>query len=101
MSAPTRRAPTVLSLEDVERFQLDGYLIMKGAFSREHALAMQDEIWSELKEEFGIDRADRSTWTTTRHGARGESLPGFELCRLPSGTVHFAPPERLRRAHHN
>ncbi len=55
-------APTTLSAAEIRRFHDDGYLIVRGAFSPDDALAMQDEWWSELAEAHGIRRDDRATW---------------------------------------
>jgi hypothetical protein len=54
---------TVLSPEDVACFKQHGYVYLPKAFSRADALAIQDSIWSQMREQ-GIDRNDRSTWPT-------------------------------------
>ena len=58
----TPRAPAVLSPEELEFFRQSGYVRIPQAFPHEAALALQDELWTELSEEHGIEREDRSTW---------------------------------------
>ncbi|MGH9222801.1 MAG: phytanoyl-CoA dioxygenase [Acidimicrobiales bacterium] len=50
----------VLSGEEVERFVADGFEHLEGAFDRETAAACVDELWAAS----GIDRHDRSAWTS-------------------------------------
>src|SRR2546427_693666 len=57
-----QRVPTTLSSTDIEQFELDGFVVVKGAFAREDADAMQDAWWRELCDLYGIRRDDRSTW---------------------------------------
>jgi hypothetical protein len=54
--------PTTLSPAEIQRFENDGYVIVRGAFPYGDALAMQDEWWSELARAHGVLREDRSTW---------------------------------------
>ncbi len=70
MSAETDRAASVLSAEELDSFWRHGFLYMKEAFPRELALALQDEVWSEIEEEHGIVRSDPGTWTTPAHSPR-------------------------------
>jgi hypothetical protein len=58
--------PTTLSQEQIRHFQDHGYVVAKGAFAPEDALAMQHEWWLELAEVYGIARDDRSTWRQPR-----------------------------------
>jgi hypothetical protein len=51
----------VLSSEDLAHFEQHGYVRVPEAFARTDALAIQDVIWSQMREQ-GIDRYDRSTW---------------------------------------
>jgi hypothetical protein len=51
-----------LSPEDLAGFEQHGYVRLPEAFSRTDALAIQDFIWSQMREQ-AIDRYDRSTWT--------------------------------------
>lgn len=52
-----------LTKEQLDFFSDKGYVVVKGAFAREDALGAQQYLWGKLKEKFGIDQADRSTWT--------------------------------------
>lgn len=52
----------VLSESDLAAFAARGYVVVHGAFSSESALAMQETMWDELREGFGIERNDRDTW---------------------------------------
>jgi hypothetical protein len=54
-----------LTSSDIRRFERDGYLVVKEAFSPADALAMERRWWSELEETRGIRRDDRSTWRQT------------------------------------
>ena len=47
---------------DIERFERDGYVVVKQAFRRADALAMEARWWAELEAAHGIRRGDRSTW---------------------------------------
>ena len=62
MASETKRAPTVLSLGELESFRQHGYVRLNAAFPREAALALQDEIWTEIGADHGILRDDPSTW---------------------------------------
>ena len=48
---------TVLSPKDVACFEQHGYVYLPKAFSRADALAIQEAIWSQMREQ-GIDRND-------------------------------------------
>jgi hypothetical protein len=61
---------TVLSPAEVAAFEDRGYVGLPRAFPEEAALAMQQSMWRELNEEFGIERDDRSTWRTPPHDLR-------------------------------
>ena len=54
--------PATLAPEQIRAFEADGYVVLRGAFAREDALAMQEEWWAELAELYGIARDDPSTW---------------------------------------
>jgi hypothetical protein len=53
--------PATLSTAEIEGFHQDGYVVVRGAFARADALAMQDEWWGELEAAYGIGR-DPATW---------------------------------------
>jgi hypothetical protein len=53
---------TTLTSSDVHRFERDGYVVVRQAFSPADALAMERRWWSELEDTHGIRRDDRSSW---------------------------------------
>jgi hypothetical protein len=53
---------TTLTSADIERFERDGYVTVRQAFSRADGLAMERQWWRELEDAHGIRRDDRSTW---------------------------------------
>jgi hypothetical protein len=61
---------TVLSAEQVAAFEKHGHLRLREAFSREVAVQLQQRMWAELREDFGIDRDDRTTWYQPRRSLR-------------------------------
>ena len=82
--------PTTLSAEEMERFHRDGYVVVRGAFPRDDALAMQDEWWAELEEAHGIRRDDRSTWRPIRGDlkrAKHSPVQGKILCPCVHGVI--------------
>lgn len=52
----------ILTSADIQRFERDGYLVVRQAFSRADGLAMERQWWRELEEAHGIRRDDRSSW---------------------------------------
>jgi hypothetical protein len=53
---------TTLTAADIQRFERDGYVVVRQAFSRADALAMERRWWSELENKHGIHPGDRSGW---------------------------------------
>ena len=53
---------TTLTSADIGRFERDGYVVVRQAFSRTDALAMERQWWRELEDTYGIRRDDRSSW---------------------------------------
>ena len=51
-----------LTGSDLERFERDGYLVVRRAFARADGLAMEREWWRELAEAHGIRRDDPGSW---------------------------------------
>ncbi|HEY1620043.1 MAG TPA: hypothetical protein VGG25_20635 [Streptosporangiaceae bacterium] len=51
-----------LSSADIERFERDGYFVVRQAFSRADGLVMERRWWQELEEAYQISPGDRSTW---------------------------------------
>ena len=53
---------TTLTSSDIQRFERDGYVLVRQAFSPADALSMEGRWWSELEVAHGIRRDDRSSW---------------------------------------
>ena len=53
---------TALTSSDIQRFERDGYLVVRQAFSRADGLAMEQGWWRELEDTHGIRRDDPSSW---------------------------------------
>ena len=53
---------TTLTSADIQRFERDGYVVVRQAFSRADGLAMERLWWRELEGTHGIRRDDRSSW---------------------------------------
>lgn len=49
----------VFSESEIEQFMADGYVMLRGAFSRDAAKNVRDELWKIV----GLDPDDSSTWT--------------------------------------
>lgn len=53
---------TTLTSSDIHRFERDGYVVVRQAFSPADALAMERRWWSELEGTHGVRRDDRTSW---------------------------------------
>jgi hypothetical protein len=53
---------TTLTAADVQRFERDGYLVVRQAFSNADGLAMERQWWRELEDTHRIHRDDQSSW---------------------------------------
>jgi hypothetical protein len=53
---------TTLTSADIQRFERDGYVVVRQAFSRADGLAMEGQWWRELEGTHGIRRDDCSSW---------------------------------------
>jgi hypothetical protein len=53
---------TTLTSSDVQRFERDGYVVVRQAFSRADGVAMERQWWRELEDTHGMRCDDRSTW---------------------------------------
>jgi hypothetical protein len=53
---------TARTAADIRRFERDGYLVVRQAFSRADGLAMERRWWRELEDAHGIRPGDRSSW---------------------------------------
>lgn len=58
-----------LSTAQIEFFNTKGYIHCKEVFPREVALTMQEEIWQELEETFGINK-NPETWRVPPHSPK-------------------------------
>ncbi|NHN35394.1 hypothetical protein [Paenibacillus agricola] len=56
----------VLTDAQVQHFIEKGWVKLEQAFPRENALAAQDVVWNYFKQQFGMDKHDRSTWKKPR-----------------------------------
>jgi len=56
----------MLNAQELAVFARDGIVKVPSAFSADDAARMRDVLWAELATRHGIDRDDRSTWTTVR-----------------------------------
>jgi hypothetical protein len=53
---------TTLTSSDIQRFERDGYVVVRQAFWRADGLAMERQWWRELDDTHGIRPDDRSSW---------------------------------------
>jgi hypothetical protein len=56
---------TTLTPSDIQRFERDGYVVVRQAFARADGHAMERRWWRELADTHGIRADDRSTWRRT------------------------------------
>lgn len=60
-----------LTQTELQQFDRDGFVVLREAFVRADADAMQDAWWRELFDLYGIKRDDRSTWHQPARDLRG------------------------------
>jgi hypothetical protein len=53
----------MLTTEQRQAFDAQGFVRLPGAFSRTEALAMEAQVWAVLGEKYGARRTDPETWT--------------------------------------
>jgi hypothetical protein len=53
---------TTLTSSDIQRFERDGYVVVRQAFSRADGVAMERRWWSELEDAHNIRPGDRASW---------------------------------------
>jgi hypothetical protein len=58
--------PTTLTSAEIQRFERDGYVVVRQAFSRADGLAMERQWWQELEDAHDIRPDDRSSWRQIR-----------------------------------
>ena len=51
-----------LTESQMATFEHTGYLRLPQAFAPAAAIQIQEQMWAELREDFGIDRDNRATW---------------------------------------
>jgi hypothetical protein len=56
----------MLTAEQLRVFERDGIVKVPGAFGVDDAARMREVLWAELAKRHGMERDDRSTWTTVR-----------------------------------
>jgi hypothetical protein len=57
---------TTLTSSDMQRFERDGFVVVRQAFARADGLAMERRWWQELEDTHDIRRDDRSSWRQIR-----------------------------------
>ena len=57
---------TTLTSAEIERFERDGYVVVRQAFSRADGLVMERQWWRELEDAHDIRPDDRSSWRQIR-----------------------------------
>lgn len=55
-----------LTTEQLATFERTGWVRLRAAFAAEDAVALQERMWAELRDDFGIVRDDPSTWRQPR-----------------------------------
>lgn len=68
-----------LTPEQARDFIVNGYVVIKNAFSTDIANRICEHAWSELNEEHGIDRSDRETWRSKPRGYIRTNGKGFRI----------------------
>ena len=61
---------SVITREEAERFVANGFVLIKDAFSKDHASHVASQAWRELQEVHGVDQNDPNTWAQPRAGHR-------------------------------
>ena len=70
---------TTLTSSDLQRFERDGYVVVRQAFARADGLAMERQWWKELADTHDISRDDRSPEACEARQARNERCQRPEL----------------------
>jgi hypothetical protein len=73
---------TTLTPSDIQRFERDGYLVVRQAFSRADALAMEERWWQELEDTHGICPDDRSSWRQIIGDLKAAKRPAARRCAV-------------------
>ncbi len=75
-----------LTASDIERFERDGYLVVRQAFAPADALAMQERWWLELEDKHGVRSGDPSTWCQITGDLKGAKQDPIQA-RILTGRV--------------
>ena len=59
----------MLTQEQRQAFDEQGFVRVKGALSQDEALAMEARIWVALEQKYGARRTEKATWTLITFGA--------------------------------
>ena len=81
---------TALTSSDIQRFERDGYVVVRQAFSRADGIAMERQWWRELEDTHGISPGDRSSWRQLRgdlKAAKRDALQGRILTERVRGAL--------------
>jgi hypothetical protein len=80
-------SPTILASSDFERFERDGYVVVRQAFSPADAAVMEERWWSELEGRHGIRRGDPSSWRPITGDLKGAKHDPIQA-RILTPRVH-------------
>lgn len=69
---------SIITREEAECFVANGFVVIKGAFSKDHASRIAAQAWRELEIDHGVDQNDPGTWA--RRG-RGPGPSGYARLR--------------------
>ena len=75
-----------LSRAEARHFVEKGYVVVKGAFSKDIAALVRERTWAQLAEQHGVNRGDPASWARSFHGPRG--LRGY--VRTGGNDLRFA-----------
>ena len=56
----------MLTAQQRKEFDERGFIRISASFSQVDATAMENRVWAALGEQYGVDRADPTTWTVTQ-----------------------------------
>jgi hypothetical protein len=88
---------TTLTSADIGRFERDGYVVVRQAFSRADGLAMERQWWRELEGTHGIRRDDRSGWRQVPGGLKAAKRDPVQA-RILTGRVRGVLDDLLGKA---
>ena len=62
----------MLTVKQRKEFDERGFTRISASFSQVDAIAMENRVWAALGEQFGVDRADPTTWSVTQAVGLGQ-----------------------------